>query len=117
MLKGHEIFTEYKGIIAEQFVLQQCISSGYSPCYWRPVTGISEVDFLIQASNEIIPIEVKAGENLKSKSLKVYVEKFAPKQCVRTSLSGHKDQGWMKNIPLYGLYNWLDKGCTQSPPI
>lgn len=51
----------------------------------------------------VIPIEVKAKENLKSKSLKSYREKYTPKKAVRTSLSDYRDGGWLINIPIYAV--------------
>jgi hypothetical protein len=57
--------------------------------------------FLIQKKREIIPIEVKAEENLKAKSLKVFVEKFESKIAFRVSMSPHRKESWLENIPLY----------------
>jgi hypothetical protein len=67
---------------------------------------------LIQAVNEVIPIEVKAEENLKSKSLKVFVENFKPKTAVRTSMSPFREQDWMVNVPLYAA---MTLGFKHSP--
>jgi hypothetical protein len=58
---------------------------------------------LLQSQNDIIPIEVKAEENLKSKSLKVFVDKYKPNTAIRTSMSRYRTQDWMTNIPLYGI--------------
>ena len=69
--------------------------------------GKSEVDFVIQKDNLIIPIEVKSAENVKSRSLRVYFDKYHPKVCIRTSLSGYQKQEWLQNIPLYGFQQWL----------
>jgi predicted AAA+ superfamily ATPase len=107
LLKAHDLFVEFKGTISEQFVLQQLVSQGYQPFYWTPENGKAEVDFLIQKDNQIVPIEVKAAENLKSRSLRVYFDTFHPQTCIRTSLSGFKKQEWMHNIPLYFIHQWL----------
>ena len=64
----------------------------------------AEVDFLLQSQNDIIPIEVKAEENLKSKSLKVFVEKYQPNMAIRTSMSRFRVQEWLTNVPLYGIH-------------
>ena len=77
------------------------------PFYWAPDSGRSEVDFLIQKQNQVVPIEVKSAENLKSRSLRVYYDKFHPSTCIRTSLSGYQQQEWMQNIPMYGFHQWL----------
>jgi predicted AAA+ superfamily ATPase len=74
--------------------------------YWSAPNATAEVDFLIQKQNEIIPIEVKAEENLKSKSLKVFVEKFSPNQAIRFSMNCFREQDWRVNILLYGV-NWI----------
>jgi hypothetical protein len=65
------------------------------------------VDFIIQKSDQIIPIEVKSSENLKSRSLRVYYDKYLPKECIRTSLSPYILQDWMKNIPMYSFQQWV----------
>ncbi|MDR1938900.1 MAG: ATPase, partial [Tannerellaceae bacterium] len=56
-----------------------------------------------QSEGEVIPIEVKAAENLKSKSFKLFCEKYQPQKAIRTSLSDYKEETWMTNIPLYGI--------------
>jgi len=71
--------------------------------YWSSEKGSSELDFLVQTGNAVIPVEVKASENLKARSLKVFKEKYSPKVCIRTSMSDFRDEGWLINIPLYGI--------------
>ena len=107
ILNGHDLFKEFKGIVSEQFVLQQLICQGYHPYYWSPENSDTEVDFLIQKENQVVPIEVKSAENIKSRSLKSYYDKYQPKVCIRTSLSRFKKQDWMQNIPLYYFHQWL----------
>ena len=58
---------------------------------------------MIQRGMDAVPIEVKAEENLKSKSLQAYVNKFQPAYAVRTSMSGAKEQEWMVNVPLWAV--------------
>jgi len=107
ILKGNDLFVEFKGVVSEQFVLQQLVSQGYQSFYWAPENARSEVDFLIQKQNQVVPIEVKSAENLKSRSLRVYYDKFHPSTCIRTSLSGYQKQQWMQNIPMYCFNHWL----------
>ena len=84
--------------------MQQLVSSTqYSPFYFSGEKSTFETDFLIQKGKNIIPIEVKAEENLKSKSLKAYVEKFSPEIAVRTSMANYKNQDWLLNIPLWAI--------------
>ncbi len=68
----------------------------------------AEVDFLIQHSNEIIPIEVKAAENLQAKSLKTFCQKHHPKTAIRTSLADYKEESWLTNIPLYIIGDYFN---------
>jgi len=112
LLKENDLFLEFKGIISEQFILQQLVSQSYQAFYWNPENARSEVDFVIQKDNIVIPIEVKSVTNLKSRSLRVYFEKYQPKVCIRTSLSGYQKQDWVQNIPLYGFQHWLNKSAT-----
>jgi predicted AAA+ superfamily ATPase len=102
LLEKNLILTEFKGALTEQFVAQQ-LKINHDIYYWKASNSTAEVDFLIQKDNEVIPIEVKAEENLKSKSLKVFVEKYAPSRAIRTSMSRFREQDWMVNIPLYGI--------------
>ena len=71
--------------------------------YWSAERSLAEVDFVIQYKGNVFPVEVKAEENLHAKSLKVYHEKYAPKNSIRTSMSDFREQEWLTNIPLYAL--------------
>jgi len=103
LLDGSRLFTEFKGALTEQFVAQELVASGLTPHYWSNPDGNSEVDFVVQTKGKVIPIEVKATENLRAKSLKTYYEKYNPDRCVRTSLSDYREESWLVNVPLYGL--------------
>jgi predicted AAA+ superfamily ATPase len=104
IVEGDDLFTEFKGALAEQYVMQQLrLKSDRYIGYWTNDKSTSEVDFIIQDEGEVIPIEVKSGENLKAKSFKLFCEKYQPNKAIRTSLSGYKDEKWMTNIPLYGI--------------
>ncbi|MCJ7617576.1 MAG: ATP-binding protein, partial [Desulfobacterales bacterium] len=79
LLGGNAIFEEFKGALTEQFVLQQLKTiSGLVTYYWSAERSTAEIDFLIQYSGRVIPLEVKAEENLKAKSLKTFCEKYNP---------------------------------------
>lgn len=106
ILMGNDIFTEFKGALTEQYVHQQLISATeYTPYYFAPQSSSVEIDFLIQKSSAVVPIEVKAEENLRAKSLKSYCDKYHPKYAVRTSMSDYRKQDWMVNVPLYAVSN------------
>ena len=106
ILEGNAIFTEFKGALTEQYVLQQMVSdTKYKPYYYAGEKATYEVDFLIQQNKNVIPVEVKAEENLRAQSLKVYCEKFKPEYAVRTSMSNYREQNWLINLPLYAICN------------
>lgn len=82
------------------------------PYYYSTENSSGEIDFLLQGKTSIIPLEVKAEENLRAKSLKAFCEKYNPKYAVRTSMSDYREQEWMTNIPLYNIdrmKEYLDK--------
>ena len=106
LLDKNTILEEFKGALTEQFVCQELITKS-ELYYWTASNASAEIDFLIQKQNDIIPIEVKAEENLKSKSLKVFVEKYGNKNAVRTSMSKYREEDWLKNIPLYGIGDYF----------
>lgn len=102
ILEGNKIFVEFKGALTEQYVLQQLIAdTSYTPYYFAETKSQGEIDFIIQKSADIVPIEVKAEENLKAKSLKVYCDKYKPQIAIRTSMSNYREQDWMVNMPLW----------------
>jgi len=104
LIDGDRVFEEFKGAITEQYILQQLITeSKLEPYYYTTDKSSGEIDFLIQKGSDIIPIEVKASENLQSKSLKAYSDKYVPKFSVRTSLSDFRKESWLINIPLYAF--------------
>ena len=105
LLKGNVIFEEFKGSLTEQYVLQQLIvNKDISVYYWSADgSGAAEIDYVIQHQGNVIPIEVKASENLQAKSLKVYCQKYNPKTAVRTSMSDFREEEWLVNIPLYAI--------------
>lgn len=102
LLHGNDIFTEFKGALTEQYVMQQLVLK-FEPYYWSKTNSQSEIDFLVQHEGEIIPIEVKAEENLQAKSLRLYVKDYMPNLAVRTSMSTYRKEEWMVNIPLYAI--------------
>lgn len=100
IVKGNNIFTEFKGALTEQYALQQLILK-HQPFYYSKLNTQQEIDFLIQTAGEIIPIEVKAEENLKAKSLRQFVSDNGSATAYRLSMSDYRKESWMTNIPLY----------------
>ena len=104
LLDGNELFKEFKGALTEQYVLQQLKTiKGLNVYYWTAERGLAEVDFIIDNGSNVIPIEVKAEQNLKAKSLKVYQEKYQPKIAVRTSMADYKKEERLLNLPLWAI--------------
>jgi hypothetical protein len=104
ILLGNSIFSEFKGALAEQFVLQHLKTRQFFQVfYWSSDTSLGELDFVIQNNDRVIPVEVKAEENLKAKSLKSFFEKFNPTISVRTSMSDYRKESWLVNVPLYAI--------------
>lgn len=104
LLEGSRLFEEFKGALTEQYVLQQLVVNRENDIfYWSADHGTGEIDFLVQMDDKIVPIEVKAEENLQAKSLKMFVQKYDMKYAVRTSMSDYREQEWMVNYPLYDI--------------
>lgn len=111
LLEGAQVFTEFKGAMTEQFVLQELkTNADIDMAYWANENGQAEIDFIVQTGTKIIPLEVKAGINLRAKSLSIYQEKFKPEKSVRTSLADYKQTGDLYDIPLYAI-ELFDKIC------
>jgi predicted AAA+ superfamily ATPase len=102
LLEGNRIFQEFKGALTEQYVLQEMVANGVTPFYWSS-GGTAEVDFVFKHGSDIFPLEVKAEENLQSKSLRVYSEKFKPPVSLRASMKDYRRESWLINVPLYAI--------------
>lgn len=101
LLTENRIFNDFKGAIAENYVLQSLVRQyDASPYYW--ISGnAAEVEFVLQHEDHIIPIEVKAGRNVKAKSLSQYRMKYEPALSIRLSLQNTRRDGDLVNVPLY----------------
>lgn len=104
ILEGNRLFEEFKGALTEQYVLQQLIVNPENDIfYWSAENATSELDFLIQTDDRIVPMEVKVEENLLAKSLKVFMRKYKVENAARVSMSGFREQDWLTNFPLYNI--------------
>ena len=110
VLINDNMFIEYKGAFTEQYVLQEIIEYGLQPYYYSKENSRLEIDLIVQ-TDEVYPIEVKAEENLKSKSLKTVYDENPKLKAVRFSMCGYKEQDWMTNVPLYLSGEWLKSIC------
>ncbi len=110
LLDGHALFTEFKGALSENFAAQELLANGYSDLFYWSEENKAEVDFILPHAKKPIPLEIKAGNNLTSKSLQKYQNKFKPDLSIKASLMNLKQQDNLLNLPLYllsELKRWL----------
>lgn len=106
IIDGNNIFTEFKGSLTEQYVLQQLKNNFSEIYYWTSKSYVAEIDFIVQIEDYIVPIEVKATKNLKAKSLQQYIKDYLPNKSIRTSLADYKiNDSKLYDIPLYAINN------------
>ena len=109
LLSSNEMFTEFKGAVAENQVLTSLLAQGYeTPHYWTLQGNKAEVDFLVQDGLNILPIEVKSEERISGKSFAEYDKKYSPELRIRYSMKNLKKDGNLLNIPLY-LSDWTKR--------
>ena len=94
--------------LISQYVLQQMLAAGVHPYYYTNERSTLEIDFVVQ-KEKVYPVEVKAEENLKSKSLRSVVSADENLKGWRFSMSDFRDQDWMVNVPLYLVEEWVKK--------
>lgn len=110
ILLKQNVFEEYRGTFTEQYVLEQLLCSFRGDVFfYNDETSKLELDFLIQDGNVLVPIEVKAEENLQAKSLKQFYKENPDSRPVRTSMSDYRKQDWLTNIPLYAACRIADQ--------
>ena len=104
LVQGDRLFNEYEGAFVENYAAQQLVSHFQQRLYyWRSRGGKAELDFLCEFADIICPLEVKAGINTKSKSLKSFDLQFSPVNLARSNLLNLKKDGKICNIPLYAI--------------
>lgn len=108
MLIGNNIFTEFKGALTEQYVMQQLKVLGLSPYYWSNAKTPAEIDFIIQKGSRVVPIEVKAEENVRARSLSQFIKNNPQLKGLRISMKGYVNQDWMENIPLIAIDSYFE---------
>jgi predicted AAA+ superfamily ATPase len=104
------MFTEFRGVITEQFVLQQLTSQQQQAFYWNPDTGRMQKLILSFAKDGLaIPLEVESSANVAVPQPPGFITSKMPsrKSVIRTSAAGYESQDWMRNIPLYGILGWV----------
>ena len=93
----------FRGIYSENYVACALKSKGYELMYWES-DGTAEVDFLIVRDNHVIPVECKAGNHVKAKSMMIYREKYKPAYCIRISARNFGMVDDIKSVPLYAVF-------------
>ena len=93
----------FMGALTENYVAQQFAAKAYNLYYWES-SGIAELDFVLQKENEIIAIEVKKGQHVKSRSLSVFIDKYKPAYSIRLSLKNFGEKDGLKSLPLYATF-------------
>jgi len=100
-LGDDNLFTEFKGAISENFVLSEIISSGIDQPYYWTSNAAAEVEFIIQQETDIIPVEVKSGTNVRSKSLDEYRKRYNPEKAIRMSMKNIGNENGLLSLPLF----------------
>ena len=107
MLVGDNIFKEFKGAFTECYVNEQLARIQIPTFYHSSNESECEIDFAVQTEKRVIPIEAKAEENVKAKSLKTYIDEHSNLKGLRVSMMNYIDQGWMENLPLFAIEGYL----------
>ena len=107
LMLGGDLFGEFKGRLAENYVLQSLTASGFKEAFYWTSGNTAEVDFVIPHAGAAIPLEVKSGLNVRARSLKVYREKYSPRLAVRCSMQNLRIDDGLLNLPLWLLpFGW-----------
>ena len=107
ILVGDNIFKEFKGAFTECYVNEQLARIQIPTFYHSSNESECEIDFAVQTVRRVIPIEAKAQENVKAKSLRTYIDEHPKLKGLRFSMLNYIDQGWMENLPLYAVQGYL----------
>ncbi len=118
MLIGNNVFSDYKGAFTENYVLTQMISVPRTViAYYSKDNSTMEIDFVIQAGASLLPVEVKAEENVKSKSLRQFItvdQAGSGLKGIRFSMKGFIKQDWMENVPLFAAHSFIKDVSQRS---
>ena len=103
ILQNLDLSDRARGILAECFIASELVAKGTALHYWESANS-AEVDFIVQNEDGVIPIEVKSAENVRSKSLRSFVEKYVPRYAIRLSSRNFGFENGIKSIPLYAAF-------------
>ena len=107
VLIGEKIFSEYSGAFAEEYVLTQLMAMEKLVRYYSTNDSQVELDFVVQTNDRVIPVEVKAEENVRSKSLRTFIERNSNLMGLRFSMKPYINQQWMENVPLFAVQGYF----------
>ena len=118
MLIGNNVFSDYKGAFTENYVLTQIMPVPETLTgYYSKENSTMELDFVVQAGKHLLPIEVKAEENVKSKSLRQFItvdKADSGLRGIRFSMKGYISQDWMDNVPLFAVNRLITQFAKDS---
>lgn len=122
LVEGARILEEFRGALTESYVAQQLVArDGGRLCYWSSSGGRAEVDFLLEEAGAVLPLEVKAGVNPRSKSLRSFQQQFSPPVLTRASTLNLRRDGDVLNVPLYAVWRFpelvLDSSRDGDSPV
>lgn len=103
ILVNSSISDRSRGLLAENYVAEQLVTQGYRLNYWES-KGKAEVDFIIRQNDFVVPVEVKSADNVRARSLKVFVDKYSPDYSIRLSTKNFGFENGIKYIPLYAMF-------------
>ncbi len=117
IISGNENYRRFKGAFAENYVMTELVAMGFRPYFWRS-GNTAEIDFLIEGGGGIVPIEVKAADNARAKSLALYISRYHPQRAFKTSLRNvgvtRLGNTALWSLPLYMLWK-LEKYLEAAP--
>lgn len=107
IVQGNRLFSEFNGAFVKNYAVQELVAHGRKELYYWTSKRMAEVDFIIVREDQVLPLEVKAGVSRQKKSLRVYGEKYSPPILSRATLMNFKEDGDIRNYPLYALWLFL----------
>lgn len=109
IVTSNNLFSEYNGAFVENYVAGELTAQGFDGLHYWTSQSDAEVDFILSTNDSIVPLEVKSGMSRRTKSLRVYAQKYKPSTVYRTSPRNFTKDGDLANIPLYAISQILSK--------
>ena len=103
ILVNSSISDRARGLLAENYVAEELVAQGYRLNYWES-DGKAELDFVIRQNDSVVPVEVKSADNVRAKSLKVFIDKYSPSYSIRISARNFGFENGIKSVPLYAVF-------------